>query len=55
MHHDKLPVPLHRVHQFDKVEQFAVAPPDPAASSALLQDMLRNASDFYTSLGIPHR
>lgn len=38
-----------------QVEQFGVTPPDPAASRAMLDDMLRNASDFYTSLGIPHR
>uniref|UniRef100_A0A7S0WN60 serine--tRNA ligase n=1 Tax=Chlamydomonas leiostraca TaxID=1034604 RepID=A0A7S0WN60_9CHLO len=46
---------IFRVHQFDKVEQFGVTPPDPAMSAAMLADMLRNASDFYASLGIPHR
>lgn len=43
-----------RVHQFDKVEQFAVTPPG-QASWEMLSTMITNASDFYDSLGIPHR
>lgn len=45
----------HRVHQFDKVEQFAATSPSLKESEAMLQEMVRNASDFYTTLGIPHR
>jgi seryl-tRNA synthetase len=43
-----------RVHQFDKVEQFAVTHPG-QASWEMLNTMMGNAADFYTSLGIPHR
>ncbi len=42
------------MHQFDKVEQFALAPPG-SASWQLLREMVQNAQDFYGSLGIPHR
>lgn len=41
------------MHQFDKVEQFAVA--HPRGSWAMLDEMVGHAADFYTSLGLPHR
>lgn len=42
-----------RVHQFEKVEQFALAAPE--ASWALHERMLQTAEKFYESLNIPFR
>ena len=44
---------IFRVHQFDKVEQFAFARPQESGAEHLR--MLRTAEEFYRSLGIPHR
>jgi seryl-tRNA synthetase len=45
----------HRVHQFDKVEQFALTRPDEKTSREMMDSMVSNAQDFYTALGLPHR
>ena len=44
---------IFRVHQFDKVEQFAFARPDESAAEH--ERMLFLAEEFYQSLGIPYR
>ena len=44
---------IFRVHQFDKVEQFAFARPEESAREH--ERMLGAAEEFYRSLGIPHR
>ncbi|GFH18339.1 AA_TRNA_LIGASE_II domain-containing protein, partial [Haematococcus lacustris] len=43
-----------RVHQFDKVEQFAITAPG-QPSWDMLDRMVQTAQDFYTSLQLPHR
>ncbi|KAF5829042.1 hypothetical protein DUNSADRAFT_16646 [Dunaliella salina] len=53
--HGKDTLGIFRVHQFDKVEQFAVTQPDGKASWQMMDSMVQNAQDFYTSLGLPHR
>src|SRR3990172_5829304 len=44
---------LFRVHQFNKVEQFAFAPPE--TSWAIHEEFLKNVEDVFRSLDIPHR
>ena len=44
---------LFRVHQFNKVEQFAFATPE--TSWAIHEEFLRNVEDVFHSLEIPHR
>ncbi|MFH1077883.1 MAG: serine--tRNA ligase [Patescibacteria group bacterium] len=44
---------LYRVHQFSKVEMFAVATPD--QSDALLERMQHTSEDIFAALGIPFR
>ena len=44
---------LFRVHQFNKVEQFAFATPE--TSWAIHEEFLKNVEDVYHSLDIPHR
>ncbi len=44
---------IFRVHQFEKVEQFAVC--EPEQSAALHKEMVATAQGFYESLGIPYR
>ena len=44
---------IFRVHQFEKVEQFAFSKPED--SWKLQLDMLENAKEFYQELGIPYR
>ena len=51
--HDTLGI--FRVHQFEKVEQFAVTSAKEEASWQALQDMLSTAESFYQSLGISYR
>lgn len=46
---------LFRVHQFDKVEQFAVVSPDNGESSLVMERLMETAEEFYTSLGVPYR
>jgi len=46
---------IFRVHQFEKVEQFVVCSPHDDESWQMLDEMLANAEDFYTSLGVPYR
>ena len=44
---------IFRVHQFEKVEQFAFSKPED--SWKLQLDMLENTKEFYQKLGIPYR
>ncbi|KAJ1555185.1 Cytosolic seryl-tRNA synthetase [Nowakowskiella sp. JEL0078] len=44
---------IFRVHQFEKVEQFSITTPDKSWEEH--EFMLKNAEDFYSSLGIPYR
>ena len=44
-----------RIHQFEKVEQFFVTSPHNNASWAALEEMLGNAEDFYTKLGLHYQ
>ncbi|KAG7389775.1 Cytosolic seryl-tRNA synthetase [Phytophthora pseudosyringae] len=44
---------IFRVHQFDKMEQFCIT--DPESSSAMHEEMLRHAEEFYQSLNLPYR
>ena len=46
---------IFRVHQFEKIEQFAVTSPLDGASWEMLERLLGNAEEFYQSLGIPYR
>lgn len=44
---------IFRVHQFEKVEQFVITAP--TKSDEAFHEMIKNAEDFYQSLGIPYR
>jgi seryl-tRNA synthetase len=44
---------IFRVHQFEKIEQFVLT--DPEKSWDMHEEMLKNAEEFYQSLGIPYR
>lgn len=44
---------IFRVHQFDKIEQFVVCPPE--MSWAALDEMIATSEAFFQSLGIPYR
>ncbi|KAI8804537.1 hypothetical protein BJ742DRAFT_448260 [Cladochytrium replicatum] len=44
---------IFRVHQFEKVEQFCITEPEKSWKEH--EAMLKNAEDFYQSLGIPYR
>jgi seryl-tRNA synthetase len=44
---------IFRVHQFEKVEQFAFSKPE--ESWTIHEEMLRNAEEFFQLLGIPYR
>lgn len=46
---------IFRVHQFDKIEQFVVTKPDDGASWEMLETLIGNAEEFYTSLGLPYQ
>ncbi|KAK4538184.1 hypothetical protein CDCA_CDCA16G4209 [Cyanidium caldarium] len=46
---------IFRVHQFDKVEQFALTAPTADASWQMLERLLATAEEFYQSLGIPYQ
>jgi seryl-tRNA synthetase len=46
---------IFRVHQFDKVEQFAICEDSIEKSDELQKQMLQIAEEFYQSLGIPYR
>ncbi|KAJ9507219.1 hypothetical protein QJQ45_004780 [Haematococcus lacustris] len=52
--HGKDTAGIFRVHQFDKVEQFAITAPG-QPSWDMLDRMVQTAQDFYTSLQLPHR
>ena len=44
-----------RIHQFEKVEQFFVTSCNNNASWEAFEEMLTNAEDFYTSLGLHYQ
>lgn len=46
---------IFRVHQFEKVEQFAIVSPHDDDSWKMLDEMIGNSEDFYQSLGVPYR
>lgn len=46
---------IFRVHQFEKVEQFAICSPHDNESWKLLNEMVDNAEEFYKALNIPYR
>lgn len=46
---------IFRVHQFEKIEQFAICEGDLDASEALQQEMIATAEAFYQSLGFPYQ
>jgi len=46
---------IFRVHQFEKIEQFVLSTPEGDESWKLMDEMLKNAEDFYQSLGIPYQ
>lgn len=46
---------IFRVHQFEKVEQFCVVSPEKNESWEMMEQMLKNAEDFYQSLELPYR
>ncbi|QDZ18923.1 seryl--tRNA ligase [Chloropicon primus] len=45
---------IYRVHQFEKIEQFVLTSPQGNESWEAMEEMLKNAEDFYQSLGIPY-
>jgi seryl-tRNA synthetase len=45
---------IFRVHQFEKVEQFAIVEGDLAKSQAMQEEMIACAEEFYQSLGFPY-
>ena len=46
---------LMRVHQFQKVEQYVLAPADPETSSQIFEEMLGNAESLLQALELPYR
>lgn len=46
---------IFRVHQFDKIEQFCVTSPDDNHSYDMLEAMMKNAEDFYQSIGLTYQ
>eukprot|EP00981_Chlorochromonas_danica_P011603 scaffold4140_cov178-Ochromonas_danica.AAC.16 len=46
---------IFRVHQFEKVEQFAIVEGDLEKSNAVQEEMIRTAEEFYQSLGFPYQ
>jgi len=45
---------IFRVHQFEKIEQFVLTTPEGNESWEVMEEMLKNAEDFYQSLKIPY-
>ncbi|XP_024937076.1 serine--tRNA ligase, cytoplasmic isoform X2 [Cephus cinctus] len=46
---------IFRVHQFEKVEQFCLTSPHDNKSWEMMEEMIRNAEEFYQELNIPYR
>jgi seryl-tRNA synthetase len=42
------------VHQFEKVEQFAIVEGDLETSNKMQEEMIATAEEFYQSLGFPY-
>ena len=38
---------MHRIHQFEKIEQFCIVTPEGNTSWELMEEMLGNAEAFY--------
>lgn len=51
--HGKDTLGIFRVHQFDKVEMLSITQVNQSRKE--MEGLVRNAGDFYSSLGIPHR
>eukprot|EP01032_Pedospumella_encystans_P022856 gene22856-25885_t len=45
---------IFRVHQFEKVEQFAIVEGDLETSNKMQEEMIATAEEFYQSLGFPY-
>ena len=45
---------IFRVHQFEKVEQFAIVEGDLETSQRMQEEMILTAEEFYQSLGFPY-
>mmetsp|Transcript_54691 Transcript_54691/g.108027 ORF Transcript_54691/g.108027 Transcript_54691/m.108027 type:complete len:430 (-) Transcript_54691:104-1393(-) len=45
---------IFRVHQFEKVEQFAIVEGDLETSNRMQEEMIATAEEFYQSLGFPY-
>ncbi|CAI4226443.1 unnamed protein product [Auanema sp. JU1783] len=45
---------IFRVHQFEKIEQFAITSPNDNASWLTFDEMINNAEEYYKALGIPY-
>ncbi|XP_063990677.1 serine--tRNA ligase, cytoplasmic [Diachasmimorpha longicaudata] len=46
---------IFRVHQFEKVEQFCITSPHDNESWKMMDEMIKNAEEFYQDLNIPYR
>ncbi|CAI5948507.1 unnamed protein product [Closterium sp. NIES-64] len=46
---------IFRIHQFEKVEQFAITSPNATDSWEMHEQMLKNSEEFYQQLGLPYR
>ncbi|XP_071736676.1 serine--tRNA ligase-like [Rutidosis leptorrhynchoides] len=46
---------IFRVHEFDKIEQFCITSPDGNDSWDILEEMIKNAEEFYQMLKLPYR
>ncbi|CAI5536724.1 unnamed protein product [Closterium sp. Naga37s-1] len=46
---------IFRIHQFEKVEQFAITSPNGTDSWEMHEQMLKNSEEFYQQLGLPYR
>ncbi|KAJ8673714.1 hypothetical protein QAD02_004976 [Eretmocerus hayati] len=46
---------IFRVHQFEKVEQFCLTSPHDNKSWEMMEEMIKNAEEFYQELNIPYR
>lgn len=46
---------IFRVHQFDKIEQFCVTSPEENLSYEMLETMVKNAEEFYQSIGLTYQ
>lgn len=50
--HGKDTLGVFRVHQFEKIEQFCVTSPKNGESWKMMEEMIKNAEEFYQSVSI---